>query len=53
MTLKVIEGHIRSSYNALSFKTFQEYQRHEDTNFYNLKYDLKGHLRSYETTFMP
>ena len=30
---------------------FQECQHYEDTYFHNMKYDLKGHPRSYNTTY--
>ena len=52
MTSVVNKGHIRSSaiyilLNTESFKTFKECQHYE------MQYDLKGHPRSYKTTFMP
>ena len=32
-------------FHANLFKTFQECQHYEDTNFDKMKYDLKGHTR--------
>ena len=34
-------------------KTILECQQHEDKKFHKMKYDLKGHPRSYKITFMP
>ena len=61
MTSEVNKGHIRLSKFQkkkiciiifIKKKTFYECQHHEDANF-SMNYDLKGHPRSYKTSFMP
>ena len=39
-------------FNALSFFKFQECQDYDDKIFQKMEYNLKGHSRSYKTTFM-
>ena len=43
MTSEVIKGHLKIS--KYSFSAIY--------SFYKMKYGLKGHPRSYKTTFMP